>query len=89
MADTTHSQLWRIHHTTADFTPSSTRLEQLDTSYDYRITTPQDANVLNQFILQITFFLVVHYIGRKGKEQELEEKQLYNAYCSLQRVQKP
>ena len=23
-ADTKHSQLWRIHHTTADFTPSST-----------------------------------------------------------------
>ena len=29
-ADTKYSQLWRIHHTTADFTPSSTRLEQLD-----------------------------------------------------------
>ena len=29
-AESKHSQLWRIHHTTTDFTPSSTRLEQLD-----------------------------------------------------------
>ena len=58
-------------------------------SYDYPNMTPQDANVQNQFKPPNTFYLVVHYIGRKGKELEFKEKQQYKAYCSLQRVQKP
>ena len=38
--DTKHSQLWRIHHTTADLIPSSTRLEQLDHSANPPWWTP-------------------------------------------------
>ena len=39
-ADTKHSQLWRIHYITADFTPSSTRLEQLEHSANPPWWTP-------------------------------------------------
>ena len=59
------------------------------TLYDYPITTLQDANALNQFKQPNTFYLVVHYIGRIGKELEFQDKQQYKAYCLLHRVQEP
>ena len=59
------------------------------TSYDYQITTLQDANVLNHSKPPNTFYLDVLYTERKGKELELREKQHFKAYCLLQRVLEP
>ena len=57
------------------------------TTHDYQIMTPQDASVLTHIQSSNTFYLVVLYIKRKGKELELEKKHYYKAYCLLQRVQ--